>query len=220
MAGLFLWVPILFPTCLDSYSRVMRIPKRRKKQRRRQGTWCHRGLKVRNVLHRGQQIEAPLDPGRDGSSGPSNWVRSLLSTGLNSWHHFLLSGKKSLTEAGTSRQLLKVMGCSISWTGMSGLVVVLAENHQILSASGPSKEAHLRVPGSRPCARGRHPRSRRDGLVVQVLCLPAGVPGAGRWSGTQGRNWGMKGKEGSQATPVCSRTLERAQRFFSSSAQF
>jgi hypothetical protein len=33
---------------------------------------------------------------------------------------------------------------------MSGLVVVLAENHQVLSASGASKEAHLRAPGSRP----------------------------------------------------------------------
>jgi hypothetical protein len=68
------------------------------------------GLKVRSVLRRGQQIEAPLDLGRDGSSGPSYGVRSLLSTGLNSWHHFLLPGEKSLPEAGTSRQLLKVTG--------------------------------------------------------------------------------------------------------------
>lgn len=44
--------------------------------------------------------------------------------------------------------------------------------------------------------------------MVQVLHVPAGVPGVGPRSRTQGWNWGRKGKEDShQQIPACSRAL-------------
>lgn len=87
---------MLSPTCFDSQSRATRTPKRRKKQRKQQGTWYQRGLKVRNVLCRGLLIEAPLDPGRDGSSGPSNGVRGLASIWPNLVASLSYSQEKSL----------------------------------------------------------------------------------------------------------------------------
>lgn len=95
-----------------------------------------------------------MDPGRDSSSDLSNgdpqsglhWLKLMASL---LWRCLWLE-TMSLAEAGISRWLLKVLGCSISWAEMSGLMVALAETQQVLSASGPSKEVHLRDPVSRP----------------------------------------------------------------------
>lgn len=88
---------------------------------------------------------------------------------------------------------------------MSGSVVVLAESSKGLSTSG-SSEAHLRAPGSRLQAGGGHPRSRRDGLVVQVLRLAAGAPGAGGWSRAS-QEWRGKGRGSLVQQTLCAPEL-------------
>lgn len=57
----------------------------RGKERRRQGTWCPRYLKVRGFPLRGHQTEVHLVPGWDGSRRPSSGALSLASTYLTSW---------------------------------------------------------------------------------------------------------------------------------------